>query len=52
MTGVGVYPPRSSIITSTSLPANTSRALAKAGSDSAWVSIPMNSGPVMPLRLR
>src|SRR5208282_3299763 len=51
MTGVGVYPPRSSIIASTSLAANTSSALVRAGSESACVSMPTNSGPVMPLRL-
>ncbi len=38
--GVGVYPPRESISTRTSLAASTSRALAVAGSDSACESAP------------
>src|SRR3990172_5245594 len=51
-TGVGVYPPPRSIITSTPLAASTSRAVPNAGSESAWVSIPRNRGPVMCRRLR
>ena len=47
ITGVGVYPSCASIMVVTPLAANTSSALANAGIDSAWVSIPMNSGPVM-----
>ena len=46
--GVGVYPPRASISTCTSLAASTSSALAVAGSDSACVSPPRYSGPSMP----
>ena len=38
----------SSIIVSTPFAASTSKALASAGSDSAWVSMPMNSGPSVP----
>ena len=38
-------------MTSTPLAARTSRALARAGSDRAWVSIPRYSGPVIPCRL-
>ena len=38
-------------MTSTPFAASTSSALASAGSDSAWVSIPRNSGPSMPLLL-
>ena len=51
ITGVGVYPACASSITSTPFAANTSSALARAGSDSAWVSIPMNSGPDIPALL-
>ena len=47
ITGVGVYPSCASIMVVTPLAANTSSALANAGIDSAWESIPMNSGPVM-----
>ena len=39
-------------MTSTSLAASTSSALTKAGSDSACVSLPRNSGPLMPRLLR
>ena len=35
-------------MTSTPLPASTSSALAKAGSESAWVSLARNSGPAVP----
>ena len=58
MTGVGVYPGAArvpalaSIMISCSLPANTSIALASAGSDSACVSMPINSGPVIPCAWR
>jgi hypothetical protein len=37
---------------STPLAAKTSSALARAGSESGWVSMPMNSGPVMPASVR
>ena len=47
MAGVGVYSSSAAIMASTSLAASTSRALAKAGAESAWVSKPMNSGPPM-----
>ena len=50
--GVGVNPPAASTITSTSLAASTSIAVRIAGSDSAWVSLPRNSGPSMPCRRR
>ncbi len=43
--GVGVNPSRLSISTSTSLATSTSSADTQAGSDSAWVSRPMKSGP-------
>ena len=43
--GVVVTPSRSSTSTVTSLATRTSSAVAHAGSDSAWVSRPMNSGP-------
>ena len=43
--GVGVYPPRASTMTMTSLAASTSSALTCAGSDSACVSAPRYSGP-------
>jgi hypothetical protein len=46
--GVGVYPPRASTITRTSLAASTSSALTCAGSDSACVSAPRYSGPSIP----
>ena len=48
--GVGVYRSRLSTSTVTSLAASTSSAVAQAGSDSPWVSRPMNSGPVDALR--
>ena len=44
--GVGVYPRSQSILHSTPLAARTSSALAKAGSESACVSLARNSGPV------
>ena len=46
--GVGVYPPRASTITRTSLAASTSSALTCAGSESACVSAPRYSGPPIP----
>src|SRR3712207_7003401 len=50
--GVGVYRSAASTSTVTSLAASTSRALAHAGSESAWVSRPMNSGPSVPWAAR
>src|SRR5213079_1362680 len=50
--GVGVYRSAESIIATTSLAASTSSAEAQAGSDRAWVSRPMNSGPVVPCAAR
>src|SRR5258705_11575025 len=50
--GVGVYRSAASIIATTSLAASTSSAEAHAGSDNAWVSRPMNSGPVVPCEAR
>ncbi|MNC29527.1 hypothetical protein D3C75_777750 [compost metagenome] len=50
--GVGVYSSSLDSITCTPLAASTSRALAVAGADSAWVSAPMNSGPSMPFSWR
>jgi len=52
MTGVGVYPSFSSMTISTPLPAKTSTAVYKAGSESACVSMPMNKGPLVLLALR
>jgi hypothetical protein len=52
MAGVGVYSSPAASITSTPLPASTSSALAAAGSESAWVSMPRKSGPSMPFFLR
>ena len=46
--GVGVYPPRASTMTRTSLAASTSSALTCAGSESACVSAPRYSGPSIP----
>jgi len=46
--GVGVKPQARSAITSTSLPASTSSAVANAGSESACVSLAKNSGPSTP----
>jgi len=46
--GVGVHESRASTCTSTPAAASTSRAERKAGSDSAWVSRPMNRGPSVP----
>jgi len=46
--GVGVYPSRASMCTSTPAAASTSSAVCHAGSDSAWVSRPMKSGPSVP----
>jgi hypothetical protein len=45
--GVGVNPSRLSISTATPLAANTSSAVWVAGSESACVSRPRNSGPVV-----
>src|SRR5271154_6008741 len=50
--GVGVYSPVRAIITGTSFAANTSSALADAGSESACVSMPRNSGPAIPFAIR
>ena len=50
--GVGVYSSSRSASTSTPLACNTSIAVFHAGSDSAWVSLPMNSGPVVPCEAR
>ena len=50
--GVGVYPPRASTSTRTPLAASTSSALTWAGSDSACVSAPRNSGPSIPCPAR
>ena len=50
--GVGVYRSSASTSTVTSLAASTSRALTHAGSDRAWVSRPMKSGPSTPLAVR
>ena len=50
--GVGVYSSFIASIVSTPLAASTSSALRSAGSDSACVSMPMNSGPSMPLPAR
>ena len=50
--GVGVYPSRLSTSTVTSLAASTSSAVTKAGSDSACVSRPRYSGPVVPAAAR
>ena len=50
--GVGVYPPRASHSTWTPLAASTSSAVTCAGSDSAWVSAPRYSGPLMPCPAR
>jgi hypothetical protein len=40
MTGVGEYAPPAGRTTATSFAASTSSALARAGSESAWVSMP------------
>ena len=50
--GVGVYPPRASTMTRTSLAASTSSALTCAGSESACVSAPRYSGPSIPREAR
>ena len=50
--GVGVKRSAESIIATTSLAASTSSADAHAGSESAWVSRPMKSGPVVPCSAR
>ena len=50
--GVGVYSSLTASMVGTPLAASTSSALALAGPDSAWVSMPRNSGPVIPLALR
>ena len=51
ITGVGVAPSSASSTTSTPCAASTSTIVRVAGSDSAWVSLPRNSGPSMPSRL-
>ena len=50
--GVGVYSSFIASMVSTPLAASTSSALRNAGSDSACVSMPMNSGPSMPCDAR
>ncbi len=50
--GVGVHSSSPAIIVSTPFAARTSSALANAGADSACVSMPTNSGPVVPWRAR
>ncbi len=50
--GVGVYRSAESTSTTTSLAASTSSAETQAGSDSPWVSRPMNNGPVVPCAAR
>jgi len=50
--GVGVNSPPAEIMVCTPLAASTSIALSSAGCDSAWVSAPINSGPLMPWLLR
>jgi hypothetical protein len=50
--GVGVYPSRLSTRTVTPLAASTSSAEHQAGSESAWVSRPTNSGPSYPCAAR
>jgi hypothetical protein len=50
--GVGVNSSSFAIIVSTPLAASTASALSNAGCDSAWVSMPMYSGPAMPAPLR
>ena len=51
-TGVGVKSSRESMRTVTPLATSTSMAVFQAGSDRAWVSRPMYSGPVTPAFLR
>ncbi len=50
--GVGVYSSSFSARTSTPLATSTSSAVFHAGSDSPWVSLPMNSGPSTPCPAR
>ncbi|SHW22213.1 Uncharacterised protein [Mycobacteroides abscessus subsp. abscessus] len=50
--GVGVYRSRESMATTTLLATNTSSALVHAGSERAWVSRPMNNGPLIPCAFR
>jgi hypothetical protein len=50
--GVGVKPFCASVSTATPWAASTASAVWKAGSDRAWLSRPMNSGPSMPAALR
>ena len=52
ITGVGVYLSWVAMMISTPLAANTSSALATAGSDRTCVSMPTNSGPLMQCGLR
>ena len=48
MAGVGVYPLPRWMTVSTPLAASTDSAVRSAGMDSAWVSLPINSGPLIP----
>ncbi len=48
MAGVGVYPSAASTRTSTPFATSTPSAVRVAGSDRAWVSRPMKSGPLYP----
>ena len=48
MTGVGVNPSSRWMTVSTSFAARTSSAVRCAGAESAWVSLPMKSGPLVP----
>ena len=50
--GVGVQPSRASTSTVTPLAASTSSAVAVAGSERPWVSLPMKSGPSVPWAAR
>ena len=50
--GVGVKPSSASTMTSTPWAQSTSTMLCAAGSESAWVSRPRNSGPSMPCSAR
>src|SRR5262249_50708855 len=52
MTGVGVTPSSAWMTTAMPLAASTSTAVRWAGPETAWVSLPTNSGPVMPLPAR
>src|SRR3954468_3131675 len=52
MTGVGVNPLSRWINTATLLAASTSKAVLSAGADTAWVSLPMKRGPLIPAERR